>query len=408
MSETMSSESGPTPPSERIVALDALRGFALLGILIINIRLFSMPEIVLSNPTVYGDFTGANYWAWFVGHVFAEQKFITLFTFLFGGGVLLFTQNAERKGKPALRLFFKRSGWLVIFGLAHAYLLWYGDILVAYGVTAFVVVFLRDHSTRALLVLGVILLAVPSLTEVSVALSADAGQLASSLDPAQSVLQSEIETYQSGWLAQMDHRVPTSMTRQTEAYIAYTFWRVAGAMVVGMALFKQGVLTNDCSSQFYRRLLAVGTVGGLALILAGVAYIETNDWALTEILFYQQFNYWGSFLLAGGYIGGIMLFCRRWPAGLVTSGLAAVGRTAFSNYIFQTVVATTIFYGHGLGLFGQVSRVGALGIVIGIWLVQIPLSVLWLRHFRFGPMEWLWRLLTYESVPPVRRDRTDE
>ncbi|SDJ62417.1 uncharacterized protein SAMN05216226_10666 [Halovenus aranensis] len=399
----MSSENGPTPPSERIVALDALRGFALLGILVINIRLFSMPEIVLSNPTAYGDFTGPNYWAWFVGHVLAEQKFITLFTILFGGGLLLFTRNAEKKGKEPLTLFFKRSGWLVAFGLVHAYALWYGDILVAYGVTAFFVVFLRDHDVRSLLGIAVVLLAIPSLTEVSVALTSEASQLASSLDPAASVLQSEIETYQSGWVEQLDHRVSTSFRRQTQGYLGYTFWRVAGAMVLGMALFKQGILTNERSSTFYRRLMLAGGVAGLSLTLAGVAFIEANEWAIDSILYWQQFNYWGSFLLAGGYIGAIMLFSRRFADGVVTKGLAAVGRTAFSNYILQTVVATTIFYGHGLGQFGQVTRVEALSLVVIIWLVQIPLSVLWLRYFRFGPMEWLWRLVTYESVPPLRR-----
>ncbi|MFC7072339.1 DUF418 domain-containing protein [Halovenus rubra] len=399
----MSSENGPTPPSERIVALDALRGFALLGILVINIRLFSMPEIVLSNPTVYSDFTGSNYWAWFVGHVFAEQKFITLFTILFGGGVLLFTENAKKKESSALTLFFKRSGWLIIFGLAHAYLLWYGDILVAYGVTALLVVYLRDHSAQSLCGLGVILLAIPSLMEILIGLSAQTSELASSFEPAQSALQAEIETYQSGWFAQMDHRLSTSITRQTESFIAYTFWRVAGAMVLGMALFKWGILTNKRSSQFYRRLLVGGGSIGLGLTLAGVAFIEMNDWGVSAIIFWQQFNYWGSFFLAGGYIALIMLFCRRWPSGLVTRGLAAVGRTAFSNYILQTVIATTIFYGHGLGLFGQVTRAEALGVVVCIWLVQLPLSVLWLRYFRFGPMEWLWRLLTYETIPPVRR-----
>ncbi|WP_267162824.1 DUF418 domain-containing protein [Halovenus salina] len=399
----MTAESGPTPPSERIVALDALRGFALLGILVINIRLFSMPEIVLSNPTAYGEFTGANYWAWFAGHVLAEQKFITLFTILFGGGVLLFTRNAEQKGKDALGLFFKRSGWLVVFGLVHAYVLWYGDILVAYGVTAFFVVFLRDHDARSLFGLAIVLLAIPSLTEVSVALTSQAGDLASTLDPPASTLQSEIETYRSGWVEQLDHRVPTSFRRQTEGYLGYTFWRVAGAMILGMALFKEGILTNERSSRFYRRLAVGGGVVGLALTLAGVAFIETNDWAVDSILLWQQFNYWGSFLLAGGYIGAIMLLSRRFAGGAVTGGLAAVGRTAFSNYILQTLVATTIFYGHGLGQFGQVTRAEALGLVVVIWLVQIPLSVLWLRYFRFGPMEWLWRLVTYESVPPLRR-----
>lgn len=401
----MSSDDGPTPPSERIVALDALRGFALLGILIINIRLFSMPEVVLSNPTAYGDFTGANYWAWFVGHLLAEQKFITLFTILFGGGVLLFTSKDRKRGQSTVTLFFRRSGWLVVFGLAHAYLLWYGDILVVYGLCALVVVFLRTNTAKMLATFAVVLLLIPSLNDIVAWFTVDQATLTEILKPASSVLQEEVEIYRSGWVEQMEHRAPTSFRRQTEGFVSNTFWRVSGAMLLGMALFKWGVLTNERSTQFYRRLLVVGSVSGISLILAGVVFIEVNAWNVEAILLWQQFNYWGSFLLAGGYIGGVMLFSRRWPDGILTRGLAAVGRTAFSNYILQSVIATTIFYGHGLALFGQVTRVEALAVVVVIWLIQIPLSAIWLRYFRFGPLEWVWRMLTYRSVPPILNNR---
>jgi len=109
-------DTGPTPPSERIVGLDALRGVALLGILLINVWVFSMPEATLTNPTAYGDFSGANYWAWFVGHVFAQNKFITIFSALFGAGILLFVESKERKGQPAVRLHYRRTAILTRSG----------------------------------------------------------------------------------------------------------------------------------------------------------------------------------------------------------------------------------------------------------------------------------------------------
>jgi uncharacterized protein len=171
-------------------------------------------------------------------------------------------------------------------------------------------------------------------------------------------------------------------------------------MLVGMALFKWGVLTNEAPARVYRRLLAGGVIG-ITIILLGVWYIETNQWAAESALFWRQFNYWGSFLVAGAYIAVVMLYNRIRSDGITTRALAAVGRTAFSNYILQTLLATSIFYGHGLGLFGSVSRVEALGIVVGIWIVQVPLSVLWLRYFRYGPMEWLWRVLTYHKLQPI-------
>jgi len=399
----MSEDSTPTPPSERIVGLDALRGLALLGILVVNIRLFSMPEVVLLNPTAYGDFSGANYWAWLAGHVLVEQKFITLFTLLFGAGVALFTRNRERDGDNALALHVRRSAWLVAFGLLHAYLLWYGDVLVAYGLTALWVVFARDRPARWQAVVGVGLLAVPSLTETAAALLADPATYAASWRPPDAALRAEVAAYRGGWVEQLRHRVPSAFTRQTSGYLASTGWRVSGAMLLGMALYDRGVLTNDRSERFYRRLVAVGGSVGLALTLAGVWFVHANDWTPAAGLLWGQFYYWGSFPMALAYVGLVLLYAKRRPDGRLTRTLAAVGRTAFSNYLLQSALATTVFYGHGLGWFGRVSRVEALGVVAAVWAVQIAASVLWLRRYRYGPMEWLWRALTYGERPSLRQ-----
>ncbi|MCF2165862.1 DUF418 domain-containing protein [Halobacterium salinarum] len=398
----MTTKGSPTAPTDRIIGLDTLRGVALLGILVINIRAFSMPEVVLLNPTAYGDFTGMNYWAWLAGHLLVKQKFITVFTLLFGTGVAMFVRNRERDGDPAVTLHVRRSLWLIAFGLVHAYVLWYGDILVAYGVTALFVVAARNWETRDLLLAGTALLAVPTLLTLLSALVADPGVFASSWQPADGALQAQIEAYRGGWSAQLAHRVDSALGRQTTGYIANTGWRTAGLMLYGMALFHTGVTTNDRSRAFYRRLVAVGGTVGLAVTAAGVWYITAADWAASAGLLWGQFNYWGSVPLAGAYLGAVMLVAKRWPTGVVTRGLAAVGRTAFSNYILQTVVATAIFYGHGLGLFGRVSRVAALGIVAAVWVGQIALSVLWVRYFQYGPLEWLWRALTYRTRPPMR------
>nr|WP_231736938.1 DUF418 domain-containing protein [Halobacterium sp. CBA1126] len=321
---------------------------------------------------------------------------------LFGAGVLLFVRNRDRDGAPALFLHFRRSTWLILFGLAHAYLLWYGDVLVAYGVTALWAVFARGKSPRWLAVVGVALLAVPSATEIAVALFADLSSFAQSWQPTEAALRAEVATYRSGWLEQMDRRVPTSYRRQTAGYLAATGWRVGGSMLLGMALFERGVLTNDRSPRFYRRLVVAGGVAGLVPTLAGVWFIHANDWAARAGLLWQEFYYWGSFPLALAYVGLVMLYAKRRPDGRLTRTLAAVGRTAFSNYLLQSVLATTVFYGHGLGWFGRVSRVEALGVVAAIWVVQVLLSVRWLRRYRYGPMEWLWRALTYGERPPLR------
>ena len=397
----MTRDPGPTPPSDRITSLDALRGFALLGILVINIRVFSMPEQTLLNPTVYGDFTGLDYWTWFLGHVFAQAKFITLFSALFGAGVLLFVESKEEKGQDAVRLHLRRTAVLIAIGLLHAYLLWYGDILVTYGLTGIFLLFVRDLDARRLTTLaGVFLLFVPAI-ELFAAVSIGGEAIAAQWQPAEAAIREQVATYRGGWLDQMSHRVSSSFQRQTSGFIGQSFWRVGGVMLLGMALYKKGVLTDERSTAFYRRLVAGGVVG-VGIVVAGVAYVEANDWSAGAALYWRQFNYVGSLLVAGGYVGLVTLFVRWRGEGLATRALAAVGRTAFTNYLLQTVVATTIFYGHGLGLFGSVSRVEAMGIVVAIWAVQVPLSVLWLRYFRFGPVEWVWRTLTYGEAQPMR------
>ncbi|ESS10013.1 MAG: putative membrane protein [uncultured archaeon A07HN63] len=314
----------------------------------INIQAFAMPFATLNNPTAYGDLTGANYLVWVVSHVVAKRKFITLFSLLFGAGIVLFARS--KREDEATRLHYRRTAFLLAAGLAHAYLLWYGDILVPYAVCGLVVFFVRDWEPKLLARVGLLLIAVPALMYIASGVSLESTQaVLAQWNPSDAAIAAEIDTYRSGWLAQFDHRIPTAISQQTSGFVALIFWRTSGLMLWGMALFKWGVLSNERSAQFYRRLLAGGLLGGIPLILAGVWYNEAIDWSVRALFFGSQFNYWGSLLLAGAYIGGVMLFCRRFGGGFVTSALSAVGRTAFSNYILQTVIATTIFYGHGLG-----------------------------------------------------------
>lgn len=400
----------PTGPSERIVALDSLRGFALLGILVINITLFSMPLAAANNPTVFGDFTGVNYAVWLGSYVFFELKFMTLFTLMFGAGIVLFTTSKERRGAPALTLHYRRMAILLLIGLAHAYLLWSGDILVAYGLCALVVVLARHWRPIRQVIVGTVLIAIPFLLYLSLAFAPEIPDTLVALwEPSEETIQSEIEAYRGGWSDQMDHRVPMSLVIHTQDFLSWRFWRLSGLMLLGMALFKWGVLSNERSERFYRQLLIGGGAVGLTLILVGVWYKTQHDWGLRQsFLIAEQFNYWGSIPLAFAYIAGMMLWCRHRVEGVITRAFTAVGRTAFSNYLLQTLLATSIFYGHGLGLFASVSRAEAVLVVGLIWVVQISLSVLWLQRFRFGPVEWIWRALTYGERPPLRRSVHDK
>jgi len=207
----------PISPSERILSLDVLRGFAILGILIMNIQSFSMIEPAYINPTAFGDLTGLNKWVWILSHVFADSKFITIFSILFGAGILLFTGRVESKGFKSAGLHYSRTFWLLIIGLTHAYFLWYGDILVTYALCALFIFLLRKLIPKRLLVIGIIIFSIPSLLYLFFGWSMQYW-LQEAVDnsmvswfPAQNLIDQEIAAYQGGWMDQMSHRIPAAI-----------------------------------------------------------------------------------------------------------------------------------------------------------------------------------------------------
>ncbi|WP_436933961.1 DUF418 domain-containing protein [Halovenus marina] len=391
----MTSRATPTPPSDRILSLDALRGVAIFGILVINIQSFSMPTIARINPSEFGDFTGINFAVWLLSHVFVERKLITIFALLFGAGVLLFTNRKEAQGYEAVKLHYRRTFWLLVIGGIHAYLLWQGDILVVYGLCALWVVLARDWPARKLAIIGTGLLLIPFLLRLQYALTLDMHASVDFWTASPDAIQAEIEAYRGGWLSTMDERVPAAIDQHTTQFLTVIGWRYTGIMLWGMALFKWGVLSGERTRAEYRKLAVGGAVGGLALTGSGVLFLYYYDWSGGAGVAWPLFNYWGSLLLALSYTALVVLVCQHWPENALVRVSSAVGRTALSNYLFQTVVAISIFYGFGFGLFGRVSRVEQVGFVLGIWVLQTVLTILWLRTHRYGPMEWVWRKLTY-------------
>jgi uncharacterized protein len=175
-------------------------------------------------------------------------------------------------------------------------------------------------------------------------------------------------------------------------------------MLIGMALFKWGALTAQRSRRFHWILMGTGLGIGTPLVIYGILRDFTAGWSYDYSMFLgSQFNYWGSIPMALGYVAIVMLICKSGLWEKLVRRFAAVGRMALTNYLLQTIICTTIFYGHGLGLFGRVERPGQMAIVVGIWILQLVISPLWLSRFRFGPAEWLWRTLTYLKMQPMRR-----
>jgi uncharacterized protein len=394
----------PVAETDRLVAMDVLRGFVLLGILVMNIQSFSMPMAAYPNPTAYGDLTGANLWVWMISHLFFDQKFITIFSMLFGAGIILMTGRA---GADAGRVHRRRMGWLVLFGLLHAHLLWYGDILYWYGVAGLAAYLFRNKAPRTLFAVAVPLIAFGSLLFVTFGFVIPAEELARVRDtewkPTAEVIAAEVAAYRGGFLDQATHRSPLALQFET-FYLLLFIWKLVGLMLVGMALLKLDVFTARREPASYLKLAAAGFAIGLPLVAFGMRQNFAHGWSVEYSMFFgAQWNYWGSAFVSLGYIGLFMWIVRSGVMQALTARLAAVGRMAFSNYIFHTVMATTIFYGHGLGLFGSVERTGQVAIVLLIWTVQLVVSPIWLRHYQFGPLEWAWRSLTYGALQPMRR-----
>jgi len=409
---TTLSTTPPAPVSlnERIASLDVLRGVAILGILIMNIQAYAMIGAAYLNPSAYGDLSGLNGLVWRLSHVLADTKFITIFSMLFGAGIVLMSDRVVAQGgKPGGRHLRRMLGLLVI-GLMHAYLLWSGDILVVYALCGFLAFLFRNKKPRTLLVVGLVFIAVPSGLYMFFGMSmpywpADAIQgIMEFWAPTADAVAVEMAAFRSSWPEQMEYRVQTSLFFHTLVFLIWTGWRSLGVMLLGMALFKWGVFSAQRTTKLYATLIAVGFLVGYPLVIYGMERNFAADWAI-EYSFYfgPQFNYWGSILVAVAYVSLVMLLCKSDSLLGVRRVFATVGRMALSNYLMQTLICTTIFYSQGFGLFGQVERRFQILIVFGVWAFLIVFSVIWMRHFRFGPVEWLWRSMTYGKLQPMKK-----
>jgi len=392
---------------QRIESLDVLRGVAVLGILVMNITSFTMPTAAYSNPYVYGDMTGWNYWFWALSHLLAREKFFSLFSMLYGASMLLLAEKSAARGESPASVHYRRSAWLLLFGLMHAYLLWHGDVLVYYALTGLAVFQLREGPPRLMLVAALGCLAVGVGLVVLMAAATPIlpetirQEILLEVSPPEDVIAEEVETYRSGWGAIAAHRFVQLLAMHFGLFPLMLCWRVAGLMLLGMVLYRWRFLTGDAS----RRVYAGGVVAAVALGLlptaCSIALTPAPLWEgnpLAAKLALSIPNYVASVFTALGWASLVMLWCKRTRAGRLRRALGAVGRMAFTNYLTQTLICTTLFFGYGFGLFGWLERVELFGVVVAIWLAQLLWSSLLMRRFRYGPFEWLWRKLTYAGI----------
>lgn len=403
--------------SARILGLDVTRGFAVMGILAMNIIGFAMPENAYLSPLVWGGTGPVDMAAWATAFVLADSKMRGLFSILFGASTLLVIQSAEAAGRDARETHYARMLTLGLFGLIHYYAIWYGDILFSYAVMGLLLYPLRRQGTRTLAITGVALIAVSTLL---FAVQFVGLRLAATF----AVTPEAVEGYQ-GFVAMFsgpDDATLAELALMTGSYAGIFADRAVdqlfyplislvqfgmetlGLMCLGMALFKGGMFSGDWSLARLDRWRTIGLGLGIVVNLAllGWQFASGMDgWVVvtTTLIWSVPFDV----AMSIGYAALFMGLAQRAPTHPLVQRVAAAGRAAFSNYLGTSIVMTTIFYGYGLGLFGSIARAPLYLFVLAAWAVMLLWSKPWLDRYRYGPLEWLWRSLARRQVQPLRR-----
>ena len=369
-----------------------------------------MPGAAYLNPMAYGDMTGINGWVWKLSYILGDSKFMAIFSMLYGAGIVLVTRKAEDRTGKSAGLHYRRTFWLLIIGLIHAHIIWAGDILVAYALCALFVYLFRNMKPRTLLIIGILFISVHTLFYTFLGTSIEnwpPDQLeAASADwkPSQEALDEEIAALTGSWGEQISENSNSAIFMETMVFLFLFLWRAGGLMMVGMALYKWGVLTAERSASFYKKGLIIGWLIGFPIVIYGVYRQFDAGWSYEYSMFLGgQWNYWGSLGVSFGYICLIMLLAKSDIMNWLQDRLAAVGQMALTNYITQSIICTLIFFGIGFGLFGQVERIWQFVVVVAVWVIQLLWSRPWLNGFRFGPLEWMWRSLTYMKKQPMKK-----
>ncbi|WP_449467173.1 DUF418 domain-containing protein [Stenotrophomonas humi] len=392
-------------PSERIATLDILRGLALLGILLMNIEAFAGP-LDLSFTGIDAHWQGLDRWADGFVYIFVQGKFFTLFSLLFGVGFAVMAQRAETAGRDFTGFYLRRSLGLLLIGMLHAVLLWAGDILVAYALMSFVLLAFREAPRSWLPVLGTAAylgaaILILLLGAVMSLLPAD--QVAKQTSTALASIEAQRQAYAHGSYG------AAVLQRLRDSGTALGALMVVGPQVLGMFLMgawfaRSGAIAHPAEHpRLFARLRWGALPLGLAVMLLSVwwlPYVAPGRFDLRSTSTYAL-NAVAGLLMCLGYLAwGV-----RWSAHL--RWLAPAGRMALSNYLGQSLVCTLLFYGYGLGWFEQMGRAWQLLFAVALFAAQVLLSHCWLKYFRFGPMEWLWRAMTYLQLPPLRRHAGD-
>ena len=386
--------------NNRIELIDLIRGTALLGILLMNIRLFSQPYAVYFNPLAYGDYQGLNKLWWDLQYIVADQKFMAIFSMLFGASTALVCDQYAKKELNCVVIFGRRMAVLFVIGLIHSYLIWHGDILVSYSICSLVPFLLRNTHWRVSLMVGISCLVIGSAISYSSYLSISSlpnhvqAQIAQTFwSPNSSALGAEIVAFRGDWIDQFTARIYMAFHFQTESFINWGLWRISGLMLLGVSAYRSGLLTGQFRLTRYTQIGVISGILGLILISLGYYFNNVENWTFAASFFKNNlWNYWGSVLLALSYICLLAIIIKKQYLNYLTGHLRNIGRTALSNYLLQSLMCTGIVY--GFNLFARLDAIQSASLVLSVWLTQTMMTHYWLKYNAMGPVERIWRKLT--------------
>ena len=402
----------------RHITLDALRGFAVMGILAMNIVAFAMPEMAYINPAAYGNESSADIFSWVVSFILVDGKTRGLFSLLFGASMMLIVERAGAKGESPASTHFRRMGWLALFGLAHFFFIWFGDILFLYAAVGCVAYLFKDMEPRKLITIALVFYGIGFLLFtlfMSSIYLLEAMASGANADPEmakqyQEVIAdlsgdapAQIALYQGSYLSIVGHKFTELLFFPLMA-VLQNILETLPFMMIGMALLKNGFMIGKLDGSVYRKWATIG----IALGAAGYVVFAWLDWrsGFDAVLVMNVALAWTMpfrLLMIIGYAAALVMLIGAFAQSGFIARVAAAGRAAFTNYLGTSIVMTTIFYGYGLGLYGKVGRAELWLFVLGAWLVMLLWSKPWLARFRYGPLEWLWRSLARWEIQPFRR-----
>ncbi|WOZ78895.1 DUF418 domain-containing protein YeiB [Kosakonia sacchari] len=376
---------------ERNVTLDFIRGIAILGILLLNITAFGLPKAAYLNPAWYGDITASDAWTWALLDLFAQVKFLSLFAILFGAGLQMLLPRGKRWIQSRLTL-------LVLLGFIHGLFFWDGDILLAYGLVGLIAWrMVRDaQNVKTMFNTGVVLYLI-GIAVLLLLAGISGSQPNRSWLPDAANVQYETWWRVSGSIGEAISNRADMLSNALLALGAQYGWQLAGMMLIGAALMRSGWLKGQFSLRHYRRTGALLIGLGLLINIPAIIAQWQLGWSYRWCAFLLQApRELGAPLQAVGYAALAWGFWPQICGYKLVNAIACVGRMALTNYLLQTLICITLF--NRFGLFMQFDRLQLLAFVPAVWAVNILFSLFWLRRFRQGPMEWLWRQLTARAA----------